>query len=282
MNIKTIGNALAIMKDNPKLFLQGISAKLKSGKQLPANLTELEINGVKVRYRSEYDSYLNRLYYGTHDLAIRAIMKKLLRPGDTFIDIGGNIGRISTIALGLIGKAGAVHCFEPIPQYFKILQELAQDNPEYQFTNNNCALGEKSDSITMAVSQTNIGLNSLLPELLSRDDVQEKVEVPVMRLDDYIEQNRLDKIALIKIDTEGYEFPVLKGLSEFLRNSDCRPPIVCEITLEAYPLMNCTIEEFQDYMRQFDYRAYSIINPGKRIDLAKMKNNDDVIFLPGK
>lgn len=282
MNLKTIAAALPILRDNPRLFFQGVSARLKSHKSLPANLTELaelNINGLKVRYRSEYDSYLNRLYYGTHDLAIRAVMKKYLKAGDTFIDIGANIGRITIIALSLVGKSGQVHAFEPIPKYYQLMEDIAADNHEYRLENNHCALGESCGTTTMAVSRTNIGLNSLLSDLLEEDDIQQKVEVPVIRLDDYIRDNNLNQIALIKIDTEGYEFPVLRGLSRFLQSTNRQPPIICEITLEAYTLMDCRIEDLRDYMKNYGYQAYSITIPGKKVELAKMKNNTDVIFI---
>ena len=58
---------------------------------------------------------------------------KYLKEGDTFIDIGANVGYISVFAMGLVGKTGSVHSFEPVPQYFNRLKIIKEDNPGYNF-----------------------------------------------------------------------------------------------------------------------------------------------------
>ena len=59
-------------------------------------------------------------------------MEKYLSYGDTFIDIGANIGYLSMIGANIVGKDGAVHAFEPVPHYFKILEKLAKMNSGYK------------------------------------------------------------------------------------------------------------------------------------------------------
>ena len=59
------------------------------------------------------------MYYGSYAVPIVETMKRTLRPGDTFLDVGANIGYLSAIAAGLVGVTGQVHCFEPVPDYFR-------------------------------------------------------------------------------------------------------------------------------------------------------------------
>lgn len=279
MQSTTLARAIDVMTSNPGLFCQGIWARLRSLQSLPVRNNQIMVNGVCVPYHSEFDSYYHKLYFGSRDVAIRSIMRKYLHRGATFIDVGANIGRLSAIALGLVGHDGQVHSFEPVPRYYKLLEELAIANPEHNFFGNHCAAGDQAGRATIDVSRTNIGMNSLVPDFLTPDDQSDSVEVKIIKLDDYLEEKKLQQIALIKIDTEGYEFPVLKGLRRFFTETTQRPAIICEIGLDAYPKLNLSLESFYEYMAGFGYHSYSMINRKQRVELRKMSESTDVLFL---
>ena len=104
--------------------------------------------------------------------------------------------------------------------------------------------------------------------------------VPVRRLDNYIKANisSPERIRLIKIDVEGYEFPVLRGLECFLSGSTYRPLIVCEVKPWELKKLGFTMDAFQQYMRKFDYIAYDMVDVDKPIDLLRMKEMEVVLF----
>src|SRR5258708_5327092 len=52
-----------------------------------------------------------------------AIFRTIIRPGDTVFDVGANAGQYTTLFCRLVGSAGAVHAFEPVPPTFAILQD---------------------------------------------------------------------------------------------------------------------------------------------------------------
>lgn len=267
------------MTDNPGLFCRGLLARLRSLKPLPIKDNRICVNGIQVDYHQEFGSYYHKLYYGSRDVAIRAVMKKYLHQGDTFIDVGANIGRLSAVALGLVGQIGQVHSFEPTPRYCTLLSELAESNPKHRLVVNQCAAGDEAGRAKIALSRTNIGMNTLVPELLDADDEREQVEVAVVRLDDYLKEHEIEKVDLIKIDTEGYEFFVLKGLQNFFSKTSCRPPIICEIGLDAYPKLGLSLDDFSDYMAGFGYQSYRMINTKQRLELGAMRDGTDVLFL---
>ncbi len=93
-------------------------------------------------------------------------------------------------------------------------------------------------------------------------------EVPVKRLDKYIEENiaEPDQIKVIKIDVEGFEFPVLLGLEGFLEEH--RPKIVCEVKPWVLPQLGYSIQDFEDYMKRFGYAAYDMVSTDKKVDMA--------------
>jgi FkbM family methyltransferase len=56
---------------------------------------------------------------------------------------GANVGYISAVAASCVGKSGAVHGFEPLPECFARLQTLRGLNPDSPFFFNHVALGER-------------------------------------------------------------------------------------------------------------------------------------------
>jgi len=72
-----------------------------------------KINGVWFRFDFDLDPRIKKMYLGEYETETVETMKKLLRQGDVFIDVGANIGFLSAVAAGLVG--GQIHSFEPVP-----------------------------------------------------------------------------------------------------------------------------------------------------------------------
>jgi hypothetical protein len=112
------------------------------------------------------------------------------------------------------------------------------------------------------------------------ENVSEKIEVKTKRLDQYLEQKNIREVSLIKIDVEGYEYLVLKGLEGYFKKNADRPPIIVEITPRACSSLGYTLSEFYDYMGDYGYQAYNIFNSNrkKNIRLIPEHESEDVIF----
>lgn len=127
-------------------------------------------------------------------------------------------------------------------------------------------------------------INFLLPPHASGSSIasvapfpQKIININTTRLDDYIKENKIDNISLIKIDVEGYEFSVLKGLEGYFENTSYRPLIICEIC--PSPLIeNDNRENMLRFMKKYGYETYNIMNPKLRVDITKFKEAENVIF----
>ena len=97
----------------------------------PRRRVRKHIGGVVFEVDIEPDLTGVAMYLGLYEPATARTMTRFLRPGDTFVDIGANIGYLSAVGANLVGRWGQVHCFEPVPRYFQRLQRLAETNPEY-------------------------------------------------------------------------------------------------------------------------------------------------------
>ncbi|HEY0704879.1 MAG TPA: FkbM family methyltransferase, partial [Candidatus Acidoferrales bacterium] len=217
------------------------------------------------------------MYFGSYALPIVETMKRTLRPGDTFLDVGANIGYLSAIAAGLVGMSGQVHSFEPVPEYFRRVERLASLNPQYTIRAKACALGEVPGNCTIYVTREP-GQSTLVSEYKAEPEVVATLEVPVIRLDSYLKENGIERVQLIKIDAEGFELPILKGLDGFFRSSRCRPDIICEIAPRAYPLMGRRISELAEYMAGYGYEARDLLDGATPIQLTEIRQVIDVLF----
>jgi FkbM family methyltransferase len=224
---------------------------------------------------------LKAMYYGSYEPLLHLLMKRHLRPGSTFFDLGANIGYISAIAAGLVGTTGQVHSFEPVPQYFEYLERLAQDNSAYRIYPNRAAVGEHDGSGTIWVHPHMLGASTLAPSPEDQSQAAARVDVPVVSLDSYIASNHISEINMMKIDVEGFEFLALRGLEEFFRRSAARPPIFCEINPPAAKRLNYTLRDLRLYLGQFGYVACNTWGSG-RIQLEGLTDITNVLFIVPK
>lgn len=271
---------LSQLNKNPLLITNYMKYILTS-KFLNGNVIK-KVNGVNYEFNFNTNSkFIKKMYFNIYESDLIDIMRDNLNNGNVFFDIGANIGYISSIGAGFVGKSGQVHSFEPVPEYASNLEKIKELNPEYTFFVNNCACSDKEGFSKIDVSASNIGWNTMVPNFMGKDDVKMSISIPMCRLDEYICKNNLKNITFIKIDTEGFEFKVLKGLQNYFENTKApnRPPIYCEIAPGAYPLLRLSLKSLSDYMKKYSYYAVDSRDTSKRIDITKLEQTTNVLFL---
>jgi len=153
--------------------------------------------------------------WGTWEPAETAVLRRELRPGDTFLDVGANVGYYTLIASKLVGPTGRVIAFEPDPTSFALLKRSVEANGLSNVTLVQKALSDEPGTIKLFLDETNKGAHKIFQYGESR----RFVEVAAVRLDDYLEGHE-GRIDLIKIDTEGAEGAILKGMGKTLRRHE--------------------------------------------------------------
>jgi len=195
----------------------------------PKEEVERTINGC-VRFEFKPLAFLDdddfrAMLTESYDINLSNILRESLRPGDIAIDVGANVGYISAIAASLVGPSGEVHGFEPLSECYDRLRVLQTLNPQHKLVFTNVALGAERGSLPISYDPQG---GSRTATLVSGYSNPMTIEVPVVRLDDYISIHisRPERIKIIKIDVEGFEFPVLIGCREILRGNRL-PPSDC-------------------------------------------------------
>jgi FkbM family methyltransferase len=155
------------------------------------------------------DKYL--LYTGEFDGEVLRQVKQSLKNGGTFIDIGANFGYYTVLAAGM--PHTKVIAFEPSPAEAARLQRNLTLNRLQNVLLHQVALSDKSEERYLhTYGEGNTGMNSLLHTAGSR----ERVAVRCERFDQLIGNDDLKSCRLIKIDVEGFEQNVLKGMGALL------------------------------------------------------------------
>lgn len=151
------------------------------------------------------------LFFGDLDRKVSWAVSRLVRPGDTVIDVGANVGLITLLAARLVGPDGIVHAFEPQPRLAALLTTSVALNGYDHVTVHGVALGDREDQLRLSVPGDNAGAASFVRSWPRSSTIT----VPVVEASEYLERIGIERIRLVKIDVEGYEQTVLGGAEAF-------------------------------------------------------------------
>lgn len=220
-----------------------------------------------IQLNVDLGDWIQQQLYFTGDYEKNEIdyLYSVLKDGDTFLDVGGNIGIFSLNAAKIVGKEGRVYAFEAFkPNYEKFFQHLSV-NHFNNVTLEHLAVADHNDYIEILYNERygNIGMAS---SYLEHFTAKEKVKSIV--LDDYIKNQQITKIDLIKIDIEGGEFSALQGVQGIL--TYYKPKIIIEINNIALKSSSHSEEELIHLLVEKGYSQTKI--------LSKNENSYNAVF----
>ena len=147
--------------------------------------------------------------HGEYEPHTTALVKDVVKPGDTAVDIGASIGYFTLLLARQVGKTGTVCSFEPTGNQYPILVKNIQENGyEAYVIPHNVAGWDRNEEVEIQTNKGNVGImrGKILDELLP------------------------DRVDFIKIDTDGSEPHVLKGLLKTIENNS-----QLKMVIEFYP-----------------------------------------------
>lgn len=155
-------------------------------------------------------------------------VRSLLRPGDTFVDIGANLGYFTLLAARCVGDQGSVIAFEPSPENCRLLHRSLSQNGF-----KNVQIFEKAIAEAAQCVSFSSGLPHSNARLLRSEELHGLEEwyaqVDAVSLDDAL-QDIVTRIDLIKIDIEGAEPRAWQGMQKMVQRY--RPIILTEYSPE--------------------------------------------------
>lgn len=194
-------------------------------------------------------------------LAAAAMMQNI-RPMDmTIFDVGAHFGSVTEM-LRRIWPKSRVYCFEPEKEGIATLHRKFDGDD--RITVIPAALGRKCETRTLYIGGQRKEMSSLYPRPSEgrqyyRHELKDKDRVSVLTIDDFMEEEPVEHIHLMKVDVQGGEKDVIKGASAALTNQKIDLVYMEVLFVEIYK-GNALFHQLCAQMARFDYRLFDIYN----------------------
>lgn len=228
-----------------------------------------DYHGLKFPYHPDCQDEQETLYHAFFRewfQDTKRLFEPYVKPGQTVIDVGANMGFTTLVLARLVGAEGRVHSFEPGASMFSRLQDLVRQNKLEQVELHQVGCGSRQERLTLKIPSSSGNASLRLPEDMSAE-IKRTETVTIEPLDDHL-GSHLSQLHFIKIDTEGFEIDVLRGAERTIAKFH---PVICiELSAEYRDSSAASIEWLlaRNYM-------FPVVP-----DLDQCRNGDNFIAIP--
>jgi FkbM family methyltransferase len=186
---------------------------------------------------------------GLAEPLVQAALARHLGPGMVFYDVGANVGFLTLLGARLVGRSGAVIAFEPHPGNAAALRHnVALNGFDHVVVFEQAAAAQPGSGTLFFADQTTL---ATLVQPPGSTDGGAAIEVALVAIDELVTRHVIPPPAVVKIDVEGAELDVLRGMRETIRRH--RPMILCEV--------HSTNRAFAELMREMEYSVQTLGAP---------------------
>jgi FkbM family methyltransferase len=185
---------------------------------------------------------------GYRDPETFAWLDRFLKPGMTVFDVGANVGVYGLFMARRVAP-GICYAFEPSPALRPYLEENKRSNGIHNLDLNFVATSDASGTLCFAMDRINHGRSHIASS--------GGVEVPVVRLDDFVASRGIDRVDFVKIDVEGFELPTLRGLESTL-SRDRDIVVLAEVEPKHARRYGYSVSELFSFMQGLGFKAFAL------------------------
>ncbi len=172
-------------------------------------------------------------------------------PEPVILDIGANVGQTTRQLAKLLPRA-RIWSFEPNAEIFPRLSKNVADLP--RVTAINAALGAEEATANLKITGASVNASFLEYERTGGTDaVRKEIPVEVRTIDGFVEKEKIERVHLLKTDTQGYDAHVLKGAERMFRAGRIRAVYV-EVNFTRFYKQQAEFHELYTQLR--DYGLY--------------------------
>jgi FkbM family methyltransferase len=196
--------------------------------------------------------------FGIWEPDLSRFVRNRLRPGETFVDVGSNVGYFSLVASAVVGDQGRVVSVEASPRIYQALQENLELNgsPANIRPVNMAASAFRGAVPLYHGPRHNVGLTTTV----AYRDLSLECHVPAAPLHEILTEEELQSTSLVKIDVEGGEVEVLEGMMEFLTRARDDVEILLELSPNWWHDRDLTVRQVLTPFLDLGFHPYIIPN----------------------
>lgn len=212
------------------------------------------------------------IYLGIYEYTTIQAFQKLIKSGDTVLDIGANIGAHTLHLAKEVGEQGKVYAFEPtryaitkLKRNLELNSELARSVTAEQImlSDNDAAAPKSAIYSSWPLEKTEDAHPEHLGNLKSTEGCT------ALTLDTYLKEKQITNIQFIKMDVDGFEYKVLKGATNTLQHY--KPTILMELAPYVLEEQGSTLMELVELMKAYNYHFY-YLNSDKELSIESFKS----------
>jgi len=224
----------------------------------------VRLRGDGLKFDADSRQWIDRcmLFNGEYEPHMRGLFQHLVTPGAVVVDVGANIGAHTLTLANLVGSTGRVLAFEPNPPIRgRLIRNLALNGFDhvdvYEY-----ALGDAEGQLSLRVpsSSSAESANPGLASLVALDTPHELVPVRVRCFDELFQETKLRDLSMMKIDVQGFELHVLRGMRSVI--SQFSPPIVFEYEDWAWGKAGSSLSMVVEFFESLPYRLWAFEERG--------------------
>lgn len=208
------------------------------------------------------------------EVGMLGVLDEFLGEGDVFVDVGAYVGFLSMYASWRVGERGKVLAFEPNPLAYRVLLKNLRMNAIKNVIAMDVALGSREEYRYLSMYDNRPASETTL---MDTGQSGKRFRVRIRRLDDVLSDLRIGKVRMVKIDVEGWENEVLKGMVETIERSS--PILIVEkgpLFLGGY--LYLLDRGYRPFVLKGTKRRVSEMVPVEEYDSVPLYDN--IIFLP--
>jgi FkbM family methyltransferase len=194
-----------------------------------------------------------------------ALFRRLDLRGGVCIDVGANLGWDTLVLSECVGSAGRVFAFEPSPREYRLLLENLRLNNISNVVAERSALGERKETRWLRLDPRKWGDNQIVPERKAGEQYE---SVPIQTGDEVLAALPAGAIKLVKVDAQGYDHFIVRGLHDsLLRNPDAvlvvelEPALLHEAGTSARAFVAYLVEQGFSGWELHPHRAFPLLAP---------------------
>lgn len=171
---------------------------------------------------------------GIYERSVSDLIIANIKKGDVCVDVGSHIGYFTILMAGISGNEGRVFSIEPIKENCDLIAKSLEKNNFCNTTVLNIGAGDRiGDTPAVVFEDSSMG-NFSDSGFINYPLDKATTNFHTSTIDSLLQNYSLEKLNLIKIDVEGYEYKVLKGAEELI--DKFHPKLVIEVhSLDIWP-----------------------------------------------